>query len=152
MLFNPKHENRLARSTGFHIAARHAPDAGPSVRQAFARVRTSMRADEVRRIDRLIEADAWTDAAMGLLEANLPAWQVRRLVYEDGEWHCSLSRQRNLPAEIDDTADACHELLPLAILDAFAEARRKPARRMHVPVAARNRQRGGYVHCCDNFA
>ena len=54
------------------------------------------------RIDQLIEARAWNDAALALVELELPAWKLRRLVYEDGEWHCSLSRQPNLPVALED--------------------------------------------------
>ena len=152
MLFNPKHENRFALTAGLYAVVRAAPDAGVSIRQAVAEVRTSIGVDAAQRIDRLIDAGASTDAAVALLEAAAPAWALRRLVYEDGEWHCCLSRQRNLPAGLDDTADACHELLPLAILGALAEARQKPDCRMRVRITAPDRQRGGYVHCCDNFA
>ena len=47
-------------------------------------------------VDRLIEAGAWTGAALALIELELPAWKVRRLVLDDGEWFCSLSRQPSL--------------------------------------------------------
>src|SRR5476651_1066838 len=77
------------------------------------------------RINRLVESRAWVDAAFTLIELELPAWKLRRSVYEDGYWICSLSKQRNLPAELDDTADAHHECLSLAILCAFLEARRR---------------------------
>jgi hypothetical protein len=43
-------------------------------------------------LDRLIEAGAWTDAAITLIGFELPSWSVRRLACEDGEWLCSLSR------------------------------------------------------------
>jgi hypothetical protein len=76
-------------------------------------------------IARLIEADAWTDAALAIIELESPQWKLRRLVYEDGEWHCQLSNQRELPAGLDETAEACHEFLPLAILGAFLETRRR---------------------------
>jgi hypothetical protein len=66
------------------------------------------------RIDELIEARAWNDAALTLVELELPAWKQRRLIYEDGKWHCSLSRRPNLPVALDDTATASHEVLPLA--------------------------------------
>jgi hypothetical protein len=66
------------------------------------------------RIDELIEARAWNDAALTLVELELPAWKQRRLIYEDGKWHCSLSRHPNLPVALDDTATASHEVLPLA--------------------------------------
>src|SRR6476659_10952614 len=77
------------------------------------------------RIDQLIEARAWDDAALALIELELPAWKLRRLVYEDGEWLCSLSSHPNLSVALDDTVDARHEVLPLAILSAFIEARRR---------------------------
>jgi hypothetical protein len=104
-------------------------------------------------IDRLIECRAWTDAALALLELELPAWKVRRLIYENGEWLCSLSRQPNLPLEIDDTTDASHEVLPLAILSAFVEARRR-ASTPHGATLVDPQQRSvpADIICCDNFA
>ncbi len=76
-------------------------------------------------LGRLIESAAWTDSALAVVELELPMWKVRRLVYESGEWFCSLSRQPNLPVEFDDSVDACHDVLALAILRAFVEARRR---------------------------
>ena len=57
----------------------------------------------------------------------MPGWKLRRLVYEDGEWICSLSRNRQLPDWLDDAADARHETLALAILAAIVEAQRDAA-------------------------
>jgi hypothetical protein len=104
-------------------------------------------------IDRLIECRAWTDAAMALIELELPAWKVRRLVCENGEWLCSLSRYPNCPLEIDDTADGSHEVLPLAILTAFVEARRR-ASTSPEPALVDSRVSSGPagVVCCENFA
>jgi hypothetical protein len=105
------------------------------------------------RIDRLIDCGAWTDAALALIEFELPAWKVRRLICENGEWFCSLSRQPNLPLEIDDTVDARHEVLPLAILSAFVEARRRTStRREAVLVDSRPAAAPAGIVCCDNFA
>jgi hypothetical protein len=53
-------------------------------------------------LDRLIEAGAWADAAITLIGFELPNWRLRRLVCEDGEWLCSLSRQPNLPIFLDE--------------------------------------------------
>ena len=39
---------------------------------------------KVTELDRLIEAGAWTDAAITLIGFELPNWSVRRLVCEDG--------------------------------------------------------------------
>jgi hypothetical protein len=73
---------------------------------------------------RLVDSGAFADAALRLLELELPQWRLRRLIQEDGEWHCALSKELGLPAELDDMAEARHESLPLAILSAFVEARR----------------------------
>jgi hypothetical protein len=66
----------------------------------------------------------WADAATALVELELPARKFRRAVYEGGERLCSLSRQPNLSLELDDTVDARHEKLALAILRAFVETRK----------------------------
>jgi hypothetical protein len=102
----------------------------------------------------LVESGASCDAALALLGLELPQWKLRRLVYEDGEWICSLSRQLGLPAELDEMAEAHHESLPLAILCAFVEARRQSLARgegrpKSVPQV---RPTQAYAICCDNFA
>jgi hypothetical protein len=106
------------------------------------------------RVFRLIESEAFADATLALLKLELPQWKLRRLIYEDGEWHCSLSKHIGLPAELDDMAEATHESLPLAILSAFVEARRhsltaSEGRPNSVPQVRPTR---GYPICCDNFA
>jgi hypothetical protein len=84
---------------------------------------------------------------------ELPDWQLRRLEYDNGEWFCSLSRGPNLPAMLDDTADAGHELMPLAILRAFFHARRMAeiAPQDMSPTPQVSTATGNIV-CCDNFA
>ena len=64
---------------------------------------------------------AWTDAALALIELELPQWRVRRLAYDDGEWYCSLSRGRELPDWLDQPVEGRHADLALAILSAFVE-------------------------------
>jgi hypothetical protein len=88
-----------------------------------------------------------------LIELELPAWKLRRLVRESGEWICSPSRQPNLPAAFDDTVDAVHEVLPLAILLAFLQARRMAGTVAHAiaAVPAIAPAANGLI-CCDNFA
>src|SRR5262249_10406610 len=71
----------------------------------------------------LVEAGASVDATLAVLELELPQWKLRRVIYDDGEWHCSLSKHIGVPAELDDMAEGEHESLPLAILSAFIEAR-----------------------------
>lgn len=84
---------------------------------------------QAAQIAELVKAGAWLDASLALVACELPQWTLRRLLYEDGQWHCALSRQPELPFDLDDTADGDHEALPLAILLAFVEARRRARRR-----------------------
>jgi hypothetical protein len=93
------------------------------------------------------------DAGLALIELELPGWKLRRLIHEDGEWFCSLSRQPNLPVMLDDAADGTHEVMPLAILLAFLEARRRisPWARLVAAVPAVD-PAPATLMCCDNFA
>jgi hypothetical protein len=106
------------------------------------------------RIERLIGSGAWTDAALALIELELPQWQVRRIVYDEGEWHCALSRQRELPDWLDQSVEAHHADLPLALVSAFVDARRTatPRSRTSVPPVPRNADLHCIPVCCDNFA
>jgi hypothetical protein len=77
--------------------------------------------ERTARVSRLIDAEAWADATLALLELELPLWQVRRIAYDDGEWYCALSRERELPDWLDGSVEARHSDLALALLAAFAE-------------------------------
>jgi hypothetical protein len=110
--------------------------------------------ENTARIERLIGTGAWTDAALALINLELPRWQLRRIAYDEGEWHCALSRQRELPEWLDQAIEARHQDLPLAILSALAEAIRttSPASRTSVP-AVRLSTSGFYEPvCCDDFS
>jgi hypothetical protein len=107
------------------------------------------------RIERLIESAAWTDAALALLELELPNWRLRRLAYDDGEWHCALSRQRELPDWLDDGSIESHNAdLAMAILSASVDARRwsAPASRTSVPAAPGSARSFYQPVYCDNFS
>jgi hypothetical protein len=121
--------------------------------------RINMRSDATRtaKIGRLIELEAWTEAALALVELELPLWKLRRLVYEDGAWLCSLSKQWNLPVWLSDSAEALHESLPLAILSALIEARQsgEPSSRPMASSVPQCRVEPSFpveTMCCDNFA
>ncbi len=77
------------------------------------------RTAEAQRLDRLVAAGAWTDAALALIAIELPRWQLRRLVYDEGEWHCALSNRRDLPDWLDSAVETHHPDMATAILDAF---------------------------------
>ncbi|HEX9211481.1 MAG TPA: hypothetical protein VF901_13320 [Bradyrhizobium sp.] len=77
--------------------------------------------ERTARVMHLVDAEAWTDAALALMELELPLWQVRRIAYDEGEWYCALSRERELPDWLDAAVEARHADLALALLSAFIE-------------------------------
>jgi hypothetical protein len=151
MLFGPKHDLNGLEASLREAQAITAELLADVMTQACVRLAVRSRAAQAR-LNRLIEAGAWTDAAFALLELELPQWKVRRLVQEDGEWLCTLSKQPQLPLELDEIIEATHQVLPLAILIAFLQARcASPvgaASSTAVPVV---RPSAGYAVNCDNF-
>jgi hypothetical protein len=124
------------------------------VRQTCRRFPSLGQSAKTDRIERLIQSGAWTDAALALIELELPQWQIRRLAYDDGEWYCALSRQRELPDWLDQSIEARHADLTLAILSAFVEARRTstPATRPSVPSTPQRADTFYEPAYSDNFA
>jgi hypothetical protein len=110
--------------------------------------------EKTTRIERLIQTGAWTDAALALIDLELPLWQIRRIAYDDGEWYCALSRARELPDWLDQSVESRHADLALAILSAFVDAERlaSPQSRTSVPAVPRDANPLYDPVCCDNFA
>jgi hypothetical protein len=154
MLFDPKCEERFG---GLEQQLRRARAFTPGIMaevigQACTRFASQSPAAKAR-FDRLVETGAWTDASLALVELELPQWTLRRLVYDDGEWLCSLSKQPGLPLGLDEVAEASHEVMPLAILVALLEARRAAASSVSdVSTVPRVRPLPGCAVCCDSFA
>jgi hypothetical protein len=118
---------------------RHFPSVGQTAKTA--------------QIERLIQAGAWTDAALALIDLELPQWKVRRIAYDEGEWYCALSRERELPDWLDRSIEARHADLPLAILSAFVEAQRcAPSSRTSVSAVPRDANPLFEQFYCDYFA
>jgi hypothetical protein len=145
--------NRLAEKT------RRADDVSPDliadiIGHACPRLKSmGPNGNPITRITDFIKCCAWIDASLALVETQLPKWTLRRLAYENGEWHCSLSKQNNLPLELDDTADAHHEVAALAILSAFLEVQsRAMEKQTTCPSVPQVRTETAYLFCCDNFA
>jgi hypothetical protein len=109
--------------------------------------------EKTARIERLIGSEAWTDAALALIDLELPLWQVRRIAYDEGEWYCALSRERELPDWLDRSIEARHADLAVAILSAFVEVQRiaAPSSRPSVPAVSRDANPLYEPVCCDNF-
>jgi hypothetical protein len=106
------------------------------------------------RIERLIDARAWTDTALALIDLELPLWHIRRIAYDAGEWHCTLSRQCGLPDWLDEAIECRHADLTLAILCALVEAEIAiaPSSRPSVPLAPGTAGPFYDPMCCDNSA
>jgi hypothetical protein len=104
-------------------------------------------------LNRLITAGARIDAALALLALEAPQWKLRRLAFDDGEWLCSLSRQPQLPIELDDAIESHHENAAVAILLALVETRKAAALPESASAATpRIRPRPADALNCDNFA
>jgi hypothetical protein len=110
--------------------------------------------EKTARIERLIGSGAWTDAALALIDLELPQWQVRRIAYDEGEWHCALSRQRELPEWLDQSVETRHVDLALAILSAFVDVQRvtAPSSRTSVPTVPREASALYEPVLTDNFS
>jgi len=154
MLFDPKCEEPLGRlEAQLRCAQAITPELiSDVIMEACTRV--SAHSGTVKaKINRLIECGAWTDAILALVELELPQWKLRRIIYEDGEWLCSLSRQPQLPLGLDEVAEASHEILPLAVLIALLHARRAAtASAASSTTVPQIRPVRGHAACCDNFA
>jgi hypothetical protein len=109
---------------------------------------------DAAQLDQLIEAGGLTEAALALVNLELPLWQIRRITYDEGEWHCAMSRQRELPEWLDQAIETSHASLTLAIVSAYIEtlrqieASREPSR----PSVPQTRGDQFEPVCCDNFA
>ena len=114
---------------------------------------TRAAAPRTEHLRRLIAAQAWTEAALALIESHPAQWTLRRLLFDDGEWWCSLSRTPALPDWLDGGAvEGRHESLPLALLLAFTAARRAQAPESPKVSVPQYRPRQGVVAYCDDFA
>jgi hypothetical protein len=119
------------------------------------RVLLQSNAAKALHLKQLIDAGAWTDAALALIEVELPLWHIRRVTYDAGEWYCALSRQCELPDWLDQAVESRHADLTLAILGAFVEAQGTLATANRPNVPSVSRDRGAVCNipmCCDNFS
>lgn len=153
MLFRP---DRLERLTWIADQVRTADRASRDLVSAIAAEISHRGANGSApvsiKIQKLIAADAWTEIALTLIASELPQWKLRRLAYEDGEWHCVLSQQRELPEWLDDGIEAHHENLSLALFNGLVEAARQQPVETPTPTVPRIRIKQQDAICCDNFA
>jgi hypothetical protein len=157
-----RHQSLQAESSRIHELADRLREADAVTQEllsavigaACRRLPRIPRTEYFHRIDRLVQSGAWTDAALALLELELPQWRIRRITYDAGEWHCALSRQRELPEWLDQSIEASHADLSLAILSVFVDVQRASASpaRTSVPSTPCTADMLTMPICCDNFA
>jgi hypothetical protein len=105
-------------------------------------------------LHQLIAAGALTQAGFALIELELPQWKLRRITYDEGEWHCAMSLQRELPEWLDQAVESRHASLTLAIVSVYLEtlrqieASREPSR----PSVPQIRAEQYEPLCCENFS
>jgi hypothetical protein len=110
--------------------------------------------EKTARLEQLIRSGAWTDAALALIDLELPLWHIRRLAYDEGEWHCALSRECELPDWLDQAIETHHADLALAILGALVEAQRVSQGESRTSVPTVNRAAPDFYEplSSDNFS
>lgn len=106
------------------------------------------------RVRQFIDAGALTEAAFALIDFELPQWKLRRIAYDGGEWHCALSRERELPDWLDEAVEARHRDLALALLSSYVETKRQieMSRELRRPSVPQTRAEQYQPVCCNNFA
>lgn len=147
------HQHHDVNAAGpLHDTGTVSKDVFAEVLEAYCpRIKAMMHTERAARFARLVEAGAWTDAALALLALELPQWQIRRLAYDDGEWHCALSDNREMPDWLDASIEMHHADMALAILSTVIEARsqRQLSQMVMGPAATDS---SFEPMCCDNFA
>ena len=153
MLFHPNQNERLA-----DVADRLNAASEPSAAMLYLvlnmadRARLAGQGRAAAHIAQLIECGAWTEAALELRDLCCPRWQLSRLLYDSGEWHCRLSRQRELPDWLGETIETRHEYLAVALLRATVEAARYDANSTEQPAASHLlRPQSDNVILCEDF-
>ncbi len=148
MLFRPEHAQRLDHVMNMLRDGKPPAELISSTTNVCERVISSRDSPHIKE---LIHAGAWTDAALTLLAVELPAWKLRRLAYDEGEWYCAISHERELPEWLDGAIETRHADLFTAILKAvvegllIAEEEQHGGKRIRIPLDAQN------LVSCDNF-
>jgi hypothetical protein len=124
------------------------------IHDACRRLPSVRRTKDFDRLQRLVQSSAWTDAALALLALELPQWRVRQIVYDSGEWNCTLSHRCELPDWLDEPVQASHSDLCLAILIALVHVRRDDTSAAEGSAADFSRVEYPLDTplCCDNFS
>jgi hypothetical protein len=122
------------------------------VLQGCTRLESLRQLGRVAALEEPAEAGAWADATLRLLELELPKMGCPAPHPRGDDWLCTLSRQPNLPIALNNPVEGVHATLPLAILRALVDARRRLGTEVRPPLRIPQiRPASGIFACCDNF-
>jgi hypothetical protein len=123
------------------------------VRDACWRLPSVRRTRDFEQFQQFVQSGAWTDATLALLALETPQWHLRQIIHDAGEWHCTLSRRRQLPDWLDQPAEARHDDFCLAILSAIVDVKRDGAPEVegNMPHPSRMDEALDVPLCGDNF-
>jgi len=102
-------------------------------------------------LNRLIRCKAWTEAALASIEVLTPRRRLCRLIYDGGEWFCSLSSHRDLPDWLDQMIESHHQDISLSILTAVVEAMHNDNANCTPPMHKCPRLMPKALVLCENF-
>lgn len=152
MSFGSNEDDVFDRMTRLLDGAR-APSEALVGEVAAACCRGPLAAAKANRVGEFVKVGAWLDATAALIAHELPQWTLQGLLFEDGEWQCSLGREPNLAVGFGEAAHGRHAVLALAVLSAFVDGCRRREEATEV-VSASGPWPGeaAAVVCCDDFA
>jgi len=150
MLFDELSCGRLEER--LHRANAPTPDLVNEVIGAVCPRLACLGANALGGIVRLTQTGAYVDAALTLIELELPQWKLRRLEHDEGNWCCVLSKQPWLPLEFDEKVEAIHQILPLAILIALVLARHVSLLSSMASSVPQVKPATIYAVSCDNYS
>jgi hypothetical protein len=156
MLYHPNRTKRLTALAGrLCDASDNTIDLVTAVAKEAYRHGQNDRDQIPAQLRALISVGAWTDAGLALIADKLPQWKLRRLAYDEGQWHCALSLQPELPEWLDQAIETSHWNLSLAVLSAVVEALKQlpdTPTATRKPMVPRVRATHDETILCDNFA
>lgn len=152
MLVHTDHSRRLAHFSHRVGAAdaREAPLVSSMIADAMERLAETNNDRHAAQLAGLVEADAWTEVALAVLDVEFPHWKLCRLIYDGGEWHCTLSLHRDLPQWLDQAIETHHADLAMAIFKGLIEAAEQDETRAPAPVPRIRKDQTDPV-LCENF-
>ncbi|MBY0380541.1 MAG: hypothetical protein K2W78_01275 [Xanthobacteraceae bacterium] len=152
MLYQLEHSERLAALVNrLNSAAQPTEAAFIEVLETSERVAHAGQGRAAANLKRLISCEAWTEAALASIEVLTPRWKLCRLIYDGGEWFCSLSSHRDLPDWLDQVIESHHRDIGLSILTAVVEAMRNDDANRTPQTHKRLRVMPEALVLCENF-